>query len=50
VGDLQQLSRSRSLQQLIGRITRGYAARKALAAVQRNLAGAAVHPSITLSH
>jgi hypothetical protein len=50
VGDLQQLSRSRSLQQLIGRITRGYAARRALAAAQRDLAGAAVHPSITLSH
>ena len=31
VGDLQQLSRSRSLQNLIGRITREYAARQALA-------------------
>ena len=30
VGDLQRLSRSRSLQQLLGRITRAYAARQAL--------------------
>lgn len=30
VGDLQRLSRSRSLQQLLGRITRTYAARQAL--------------------
>jgi hypothetical protein len=35
VGDLQRLSRSRSLQQLLGRITRGYAARMALAAADQ---------------
>lgn len=32
VGDLQRLSHSQSLQELIGQITRAYAARRALAA------------------
>ncbi len=35
VGDLQRLGRSRPLQQLIGRITRAYAARLALAEAAR---------------
>jgi Protein of unknown function (DUF1257) len=42
VGDLQRLGRSRSLQQLIGRITRRYAARQALHAASQDLAGAHV--------
>ncbi|MFM8258722.1 MAG: DUF1257 domain-containing protein [Vulcanococcus sp.] len=40
VGDLQRLGRSRSLQQLIGRITRRYAARQALRTASQELAGA----------
>jgi hypothetical protein len=43
VGDLQRLSRSRSVQQLIGRLTRRYAARLALSSAARELPGAAVH-------
>ncbi|MFQ6537103.1 MULTISPECIES: DUF1257 domain-containing protein [Aphanothece] len=35
VGDLQKISRSRSLQELLGCITRGYAARMALAAAEQ---------------
>jgi hypothetical protein len=42
VGDLQRLGRSRSLQQLIGRITRCYAARLALRTASEELSGAAV--------
>jgi len=40
VGDLQRLARSRSVQQLIGRITRHYAARQALQTARRDLPGA----------
>ena len=43
VGDLQQLGRSRSLQHLIGSITRRYAAHQALRNVARDLPGATVH-------
>jgi hypothetical protein len=42
VADLQRLGRSRSLQQLIGRITRRYAARQALHTASLELAGATV--------
>jgi hypothetical protein len=42
VGDLQRLARSTSVQQLIGRITRRYAARHALQAAARELPGASV--------
>ena len=42
VGDLQRLARSRSVQQLIGRITRHYAAHQALQSAQRELPGASV--------
>ena len=42
VGDLQRLARSRSVQQLIGRITRRYAARHALLNAARDLPGARV--------
>ena len=42
VGDLQRLSRSRSLQSLIGRLTRRYAARLALQTASRELPAAAV--------
>jgi hypothetical protein len=37
VGDLQQLSRSLTLQKLLGRITRAYAARQALQEASRSL-------------
>jgi len=40
VGDLQRLGRSTALQQLIGRITRCYAARQALHSASHDLAGA----------
>ena len=42
VGDLQQLGRSRSLQQLIGSITRRYAARQALRSLATDLPSASV--------
>ena len=42
VGDLQRLGRSRSLQQLIGRITRRYAVRQALRTASQELRGADV--------
>lgn len=42
VGDLQRLGRSTALQQLIGQITRRYAARLALREVQSDWAGAQV--------
>ncbi len=42
VGDLQRLSRSRSLQSLLGRLTRHYAAQQALRDAGRDLQGAAV--------
>ena len=42
VGDLQRLGRSTSLQQLIGQITRRYAARLALRELQGDWAGAQV--------
>jgi hypothetical protein len=42
VGDLQRLSRSRPLQRLLGRITRAYAARQALAEAAAQLPGAVV--------
>ena len=42
VGDLQRLSRSQSLQRLLARITRCYAARQALADAQQHLAAAQV--------
>jgi hypothetical protein len=45
VADLQQLSRSRTLQPLIGRITRQYAARLALAQAHEQVPGATVHAS-----
>jgi len=40
VSDLQRIGRSRSLQQLIGRITRRYAALQALASAQKDFAQA----------
>ena len=40
VSDLQRIGRSRSLQQLIGRITRRYAAHQALASAQQDFAQA----------
>jgi hypothetical protein len=43
VGDLQRLSRSRSLQRLLERITRAYAARQALQEAAERLPGALVH-------
>ena len=45
VGDLQRLSRSRSLQQLIGRITRAYAARQALRQAATTLPDALIEVS-----
>ncbi len=42
VGDLQRLSRSHAVQQLIGRITRRYAARFALQNAARELPGTVV--------
>jgi hypothetical protein len=42
VGDLQRLGRSRSVQQLLGRITRGYAARFALQEAGQQLPNAAI--------
>ena len=42
VGDLQRLSRSLPLQRLLGRITRAYAARQALAEAAEHLPGAVV--------
>jgi hypothetical protein len=42
VGDLQRLARSTSVQQLIGQITRCYAARHALQSAARELPGARV--------
>jgi hypothetical protein len=42
VGDLQRLSRSRSLEILLARITREYAAREALRQAQRHLGDAMV--------
>ena len=42
VGDLQRLSRCRGLQALIGRITRAYAARRALAAAELQFSGATI--------
>ena len=42
VGDLQRLGRSRSLQSLIGRLTRRYAARLALQTAGRELPAATV--------
>jgi len=42
VGDLQRLSRSRSVQALIGQLTRRYAARHALQAAAMALPGASV--------
>jgi len=46
VGDLQRLGRSRSLQQLLGRITRRYAARLALHNAARELPQASVQLAI----
>ncbi|MEB3321392.1 MAG: DUF1257 domain-containing protein [Synechococcaceae cyanobacterium] len=43
VGDLQRLSRSRAVQDLLGRITRDYAARRALQEAARCLPGARLH-------
>jgi hypothetical protein len=43
VGDLQRISRSRSLQDLIGRITRAYAARKALLEAAGTVPEAVIH-------
>ena len=50
VGDLQRLSRSRSLQSLLGRLTRHYAAQQALRDAGRELQGATVHiePSVVV--
>jgi hypothetical protein len=42
VGDLQRLSRSRSVQELIGQLTRRYAARHALASAARELPDACI--------
>lgn len=42
VGDLHRLSRSRPLQRLLGRITRAYAARQALAEAAELLPGAVI--------
>jgi hypothetical protein len=44
VGDLQRLSRSRSLQDLLARLTRGYAARSAVKAAQLQFEGVARGP------
>ena len=46
VGDLQRLARSRSVQQLIGRITRHYAAHQALQSARCELPGA--HVALTV--
>ena len=46
VGDLQRLSRCRTLQILISRITRGYAARQALQRVSTHLPGALIEISV----
>jgi hypothetical protein len=43
VGDLQRLSRSLPLQRLLGRVTRAYAARKALDEAGACLGGAVLH-------
>ncbi len=43
VGDLQRLSRSQPLQRLLGRVTRAYAARKALDEARACLSGAVLH-------
>jgi hypothetical protein len=45
VGDLQRLSRSQNVQDLLATITRRYAASRALAAVERELPGAHVNLS-----
>ncbi|MFM2159459.1 MAG: hypothetical protein RLZZ124_1933, partial [Cyanobacteriota bacterium] len=42
VGDLQRLSRSVAVQQLIGQVTRRYAARQALQCAARDLPAASV--------
>ena len=49
VGDLQRLSRSRSLQSLLGRLTRHYAAQQALRDASRDLQGATVLFDSTLA-
>lgn len=49
VGDLQRLSRSRSLQSLLGRLTRHYAAQQALRDAGRDLQGAQVLFDTTLA-
>ena len=49
VGDLQQLGRSRSLQQLIGAITRRYAARQALRTLAQDLPGATLELAHSLN-
>jgi hypothetical protein len=43
VGDLQRLSRSRSLQRLLSRVTRAYAARQALDEAAASLSDAMLH-------
>jgi len=49
VGDLQRLSRSHSLQALLGRLTRHYAAQQALREAERQCHGAVIQlePSLT---
>jgi hypothetical protein len=49
VGDLQQLGSSRSLQQLIGAITRRYAARQALRTLAQDLPGATLELARSLN-
>jgi hypothetical protein len=49
VGDLQQLGRSRSLQQLLGAITRRYAARQALRSLSQDLPGATLELANSLN-
>jgi hypothetical protein len=49
VGDLQQLGRSRSLQHLIGAITRRYAARQALRTLAQDLPGATLELAHSLN-
>jgi hypothetical protein len=46
VGDLQRLGRSRALQELIGRITRDYAARLALWQAAHLFPGASLHVGV----
>ena len=48
VGDLQRLSRSRSLHSLLGRHTRHYAAQQALQDAARELQGATIHVESSL--